>query len=201
MVGCPRLWGEVVCVRYMKWLLVIALVSGLVSGGRPAAALSCVRPIDRLDKMDLVIQGTITEIPQKQWALVKVERYFRGTGPEHIQVEYRGIGGDFGSDRYAWAQTPVQGMNAIIELGKDAQGYYTQPCGLILPVEPESDEVKQALAALGEGTAPEPGTSEPSPSEPAGGSALLWFGVGAGALLAVAAGAWWIYRTSRKRAA
>lgn len=62
-------------------VLLLALV-------RPAAALSCIpmTPAEQLQRTQIVLTGTVTET-SGEWAVVAVDRYYKGTGPAKVTVK------------------------------------------------------------------------------------------------------------------
>lgn len=173
-------------MRKLLTALLAALLLALLAG--PAAptaqALSCVNPADRLDKMDLVVHAKVMRIPKPHWAELLVERYHRGSGPDRLLVEYRGIKG---ATEYDWAQSPVVGQDALLELGHDQQGYFLAPCNLNMAYDPASPEVQKVLTVLGAGQAPTAGAAVGAEWSP--GRLLI---IGSGILLIVGAGAIWL---------
>jgi hypothetical protein len=170
--------------KFFNFMVSVLMLLVLVPGARPAAALSCMYPGDRLGDMSLVVRAKIVKVPKEHWAEFEVVRYLRGSGPTTLPVEYRGYGVN-GGDPYAWAMTPVQGEEVIVELGKDDRGYYTEPCSLNMRYDSASPEVQKVLAFFGEGTAPQPGAA---PNKVAG-TGVNWLAVGGGAVLLAVAGA------------
>jgi hypothetical protein len=172
-------------MRRLLTALLAALLLALLAPGAPRAqALSCVNPADRLDKMDLVVHAKVMRISKPHWAEVLVERYYRGAGPDRLLVEYRGLKSE---PDYAWAQAPVVGQDALLELGKDQQGYFLAPCALNMAYNPASPEVQKLLSTLGAGQAPTAGAAVGAEWSP--GRLLI---IGSGILLIVGAGAIWL---------
>lgn len=171
-------------MRWVTSLLAVMMLVMLVGAPR-GEALSCMDPRERYGQMEVVVKATVVKVEKQHWAHLKVERYYRGQGPESLVVEYRGT-----DNRYSWARGPRAGANVLLELRRDGNALFSGPCDLEMDYQPASAEVQKALTVWGEGTAPTPGGSAQSSSS------FGWL-VG-GAVVLVAAGGFVIYRRMRK---
>lgn len=174
--------------RASRLLLALLFLSGVLLAlpAAPVGALSCLHPLDRVDRMEILLKGEIIGVPRSHWAEVAVERYYRGIGPAKLYVEFRGTGGD---PTYHWAHTPVAGTTLLLEVRTDSNGYFNGPCDLYTPFEAESPDLQQVLTLLGEGSQPDP--NAPVPMHPWIRTAL-WL-----ALPAVGAATWLLRRRQR----
>lgn len=176
-------------MKRVLWVMaLLAAMLALPAFARPASALSCLHPGERIGEMQTVILGRIVAVPKKQFAEIEVEKYYRGSGVARLLVEFRGVGG--GPNPYEWALTPQVGTYAIFELNQDEKGIFLGPCNLNAAYDPQQPFVAEILQKLGEGTPPQPGSGPVQPEQPATGSGrMLWILLGAGAVAVVAGGA------------
>ncbi|HYG57228.1 MAG TPA: hypothetical protein VD902_04075 [Symbiobacteriaceae bacterium] len=169
--------------KWMASALAAALI--LVAWAVPGQALSCLHPLDRIGEMETVVLARVVSVRQTYFAELKVERYYRGQGPEMLQVEFRGTDAN-----HSWARSPQAGADMLLELSRDNRGWYAGPCALMVDYDPASPVVQQYLKVLGAGNPPAPGGAPDTKPFPA------WL-VAVGAIAVAAAGAWWVYRRKR----
>lgn len=171
-----------------RLLLTILCLSAVMLAlpAAPASALSCLHPLNRIDQMEILLKGEIVGLPRSHWAEIAVERYYRGTGPAKLFVEFRGI---TGGPAYNWAHTPVAGT-FLLEVRSDAKGYYNGACDLYTPFETESPDMQKVLAQLGAGEPPDP--YAPVPTHP-------WVRTAVWLALPLAGAATWLLWRRRQR--
>jgi hypothetical protein len=164
---------------------------------RPAAALSCVHPMDQLPRYTLLVEAKVTQVSAKQRSIfdgsqpqaisLSVKRYFKGEGPAELTAVYDGMG---------WEEMKPVGSELIMGFYLDEEkNYRADACTLKMNAQPSNDFEKEMLTLIqqqfGEGKAPTGGPAPTAPgpvapNEPAGrlGTWLLWAGMGALVLLA-----------------
>lgn len=160
----------------------LALVFSLMP--RPAAALSCVHPMDQLPSYVLLVEAKVTKASPKQKSILSgaqpqsitlaVKRYFKGEGPAELKAVYDGMG---------WEEMKPVGSELIMGFYLDGATYKADACTLKMNAQPSNDFEKEMLTLIqqqfGEGKAPEGGPVAPAEPTKNLGTWLLWAGLGA----------------------
>lgn len=184
-------------MKRLFWVMAVLAALLALPAARPASALSCLHPKERIPEMQTVVLAKIVAIPKPHFAEIEVERYYRGSGVAKLTVEFRGVGGDLGGgDKYMWALEPQKGFLGLLELQQDEAGIFVHPCALYAQYDPQQDFIKEVMPILGEGKAPDPGQA-PAPAQPEqSGSNLTWILLAAGGAVVVAGGVIYLRKRS-----
>lgn len=161
------------CKSVSRLVLAIAcLVPAIGLFAQPAAALSCMPPdpVEHLEHAHIVFTGTVGNT-SGEWAVVDVDRYYKGNGPAKVTVRTDVTWGPFLTSGEQWLLYVNVGDRGVwgVNLCSSSR--------LISGGQPLSQD---ELDLLGPGVEP-----EPSPERASSGSSrlLIW---GAGAVAAVA---------------
>lgn len=133
------------------WLVGFALaLLGAVALPVPAAALSCVGPVEAARNAELAVLGTVIAKPGRGTVLLAVERFYRGTGENPIAIDISEIGPDS-----MWiTEEPRVGDRILAGLRRRDADWHLPICQ-VYAVLPPGMAIPESLAAeLGEGVPP-----------------------------------------------
>ena len=134
----------------------------------------------------MIFAGTVGDT-SGPWAVVNVDRYYKGTGPAKVTVK---------TDT-TWGPHLVHGEQWLLFVHVDEQSVWNLGlCGVSRPLTAGQPLTQEEMAWLGDGTEPTAGPEQPQTTSP---HALIW---GAGGITAVAIilGALRLTRVGRVRA-
>src|SRR5690606_37372184 len=154
--------------RSVAFVFVCALVA--VSIARPASALSClpVNLSDHIERAHVIFTGTVGDT-SGEWAIVDVDRYYKGSGPAKVTVKTDGTWGPF--------LTPGEQCLLFVTVD-EKQVWDLGLCGASRQISAGQPLTQAETDLLGTGTEPDAGADGPKSRQPAW---LLW---GAGAVAA-----------------
>lgn len=170
-----------VVLRYCCAFVMLAAVA------EPVAALSCM-PLsiaEHVARSHLVFAGTVGDT-SGEWAVVNVDRYYKGTGPAKVTVK---------TDR-TWGPFLTRGEQWLLYVTVDEHGIWSPGlCGVSRQISPGQPLTHEEADLLGAGSEPEAGPELPEPSRPA----LLAWGLAAGVAVGAVLGALRLTAAARGR--
>lgn len=204
---CLRMHCKVVTVMRMPRFVTAAVVLVLIGLGvsRSVDALSCIPLADVVARMDVIVRGTITAIPETRVLELAVSRYYKGgSGPAQVRAEVASLGQ---GQRMDWYSLPKVGDELIIGFVNRGDSLVNEACHLFVQLEGGQAPPEDIKTLIGEGQAPDrgeqphqvhsPGTAEPEleSADPAR-NALMW--ASAAGLMIIGLASWMIWRWRRR---
>lgn len=138
-------------------LAALCLVLGLVSA-RPARALTCVPLSETIPRLDVAVEGKVLAIPGDGTVRLRVNRYYKGTGPAVLVGQVDGLAQ--GTGRMDWQRAPRVGDRLLIGFTEDMGKPRNTVCNLFEYLAPGEEPPAPLREWLGPGQPPEGGAEE-----------------------------------------